>query len=237
MKYEDKTLLTAYKEKVEEHWYTMFDPILKYLWNIKDKKILDIWCGSGELTYELSKKWKEVVGIDLSKQRVTHCTQSYRRKNLKFFQASATDLKILKNNSFDIVIMNMVLPNIEKASDVKKIFSEVRRMIKRSGDFIFSDLHPLCIMTKEEWNRKQTYAKDFSYFKNGAKFSAIVKLPNKKEITFIDKHWTLEFYTDVMNDSNLSIKKIIESNYPSSAPKKFFRYSFPEYILFCCKAV
>ena len=40
MKYEKQELLDLYQLKVEEHWYTMFNPILAYVGNIKGKKIL-----------------------------------------------------------------------------------------------------------------------------------------------------------------------------------------------------
>ncbi|TAK95457.1 class I SAM-dependent methyltransferase [Patescibacteria group bacterium] len=235
MKYEEQDLLDLYKLKVEEHWYTMFNPILAYLGDIGGKKILDIGCGSGELTNELSKHAKDVVGIDSSKEWIHHCKNKYANKNLQFIQANAHNLKIFKDNSFDVVVMNMVLPNIYSSIEVRKIFAEIRRVVKKSGDVVFSDLHPLCIMTKKEGNREQKYSKGFSYFRDGAKFSAIVTLPNKKEIEFSDSHWSLGFYTAVLSELNIYIKKIIESNYPKNAPKKFFRYSFPEYIIFGCK--
>lgn len=235
MEYKHQKLLDLYKLKVEEHWHTMFNPILACLGDSKGKKILDIGCGSGNLTNELSKNAKQVIGIDTSKQWIDHCKNKYTGKNIDFIEADATDLSIFKNNDFDIVIMNMVLPNISKQDNIKKIFSEIKRVTKKWGDFVFSDLHPLCVMTKEEGNRKQIYSKNFSYFKNGAKFSAMVKLPNNEKIEFINNHWTLGFYTNILSQHTIFIKKIIESDYPKNAPKKFYRYSFPEYIIFSCK--
>ena len=237
MLYENKKLLDSYTIKAKEHRYTMFNPILDYLGNIKEKRVLDIGCGSGELTHELGKRSKQAIGIDLSKERIQHCNNKYANKNTEFLHMNANNLKLLKDNTFDVVIMNMVLPNIHHKNDVKKIFQEIQRVTKKSWDFIFSDLYPLCKMTKEEGNRKQKYSKDFSYFKEGSAFSAIVKLPNKKEIEFIDSHRSLWLYTETLDKNNLRIKKIIESKYPANAPKKFYRYSFPEYIIFCCKKI
>jgi len=234
MKYKNKDLLDLYKLKVEEHWYTMFNPILEYLGDIRGKKILDIGCGSGELTNELSKKAKLVVGVDFSQEWIDYCRGKYTNKNLNFIKAKASNLRSFKNDYFDIVVMNMVLPNIETAGDVKKTFEEIGRVIKKSGVFIFSDLHPLCIMAAEEGNRKQKYSKNFSYFKNGAEFSALVKIAGK-EIEFKNNHWTFDFCTDILNKEGIYINKIIESSYPKNAPKKFYQYSYPEYIIFCCK--
>lgn len=235
MKYENKDLLDLYKQKVEEHWYTIYNPILEYLGNLKNKKILDLGCGSGELTDKMAKSANEVIGVDFSQKWIDHCNKSYRKNNLHFIKGDARSLKDIGSNYFDIVILNAVLPNIYKAVEVQKIFSEINRVTKISGDYIFTDVHPILKMTKKEGNRRQEYSKDFSYFKDGSRFSAAVIMPNKKELKFEDAHWSLSFYTDILSKNNFTINKIIESNYPKNAPKKFFRYSFPEYITFYCK--
>lgn len=235
MKYDGKDLLDLYKIKVEEHWYTIYNPILNYLGDLNGKKILDLGCGSGELTDKMAESAEKVVGVDLSQKWIDHCNSNYKRNNLSFFQGDARRLDSITDNSFDLVILNAVLPNIYKVEDVKKIFEEVKRINKSSGLFLFTDVHPILKMTKKEGMRRQEYSNNFSYFKEGSKFYAIVKLPNKKEIKFEDAHWSLSFYTDIIRQNNFSLEKIIESNYPKNAPKKFFRYSFPEYITFCCK--
>lgn len=237
MKYEKRDLLELYKIKTEEHWYTLYNPILKYLGNLTGKKILDLGCGSGILADKLSDSAKQVIGVDISQSWIDQCHNIYRQKNLTFFQSSATNLQNLKTNSFDIVIINMVLPNVYKITDVENIFQEVKRITKTNGVLVFSDLHPICKMTKIEGPRKQKYSKNFSYFKEGSKFSAIVTLPNKKDIEFEDAHWSLGFYTNVLAKNNYVIEKIIESNYPKNAPKKFYRHTFPEYITFCCRKI
>ena len=235
MKYENKDLLDLYKLKAEEHWHTMFNPMLKYLGNLEGKRILDIGCGSGELTNKMAETAGQVTGLDLSPKWIEYCKISYQRKNLSFVQGSATDLKMFPDDYFDIIIMNLVLPNIYKVADMEKIFLEIKRVTRISGEFIFSDVHPILKMTKKEGARRQEYSKGFSYFKEGSKLSVIVALPNKKEIEFEDAHWSLSFYSDLIEKYGFGLVKIIESNYPKNAPKKFFRYSFPEYITFCCK--
>ncbi len=235
MEYEDKDLLDLYTIKDEEHWYTLFNPLIAYLGDIEGKKILDIGCGSGALANELSKKACQVVGLDSSEGWIGHCKKTYDRENLRFFRATADDLSLFADESFDIVVMNMVVPNIYDADEIRRIFGEIRRVVKETGDIVFSDLHPVCVMAHEEGNRKQVRPDDFSYFKDGNRFTAVVKIEGDREIAFSDSHWTLGFYTDVLDGNGIYIKKIIESTYPENAPKKFFRYSYPEYIIFCCK--
>jgi len=221
--------------KVEEHWFTMYTPIIKYLGDIRNKRILDIGCGTGDLANELAKKSKYVLGIDSSKKWISYCKKNHQRENLEFKNQSAQDINKIRSASFDVIVINMVLINIPNKQDIIKIFDEVGRILKNSGELIFSDLHPICKMTPKEGFRRQYYPKDFSYFKNGSNFFAIVATPDNKEIRFVNKHWTLGFYTDSLSRNNLFIQKIIESDYPKNAPKKFHRYPFPEYMIFCCK--
>jgi SAM-dependent methyltransferase len=235
MEYAGKSLIDSYSSKVEEHWFTMFSPIIKYLGNLKGKKVLDIGCGSGELAYVLANKASTVIGADHSDDWIKRCNSKYKKNNLQFIKSDATNLSELEDCSFDIIIMNMVILDIDELSKVQKVFGEINRLLKKGGDFIFSDLHPICMMTKKAGNRKQTYSKDFSYFKDGSKFTAGVNLPDGRKIEFKDAHWTLELYTIELEKNSMYLKRIIESNYPKDAPKKFIRYPFPEYIIFCCK--
>ncbi len=236
MEYEDKDLLDLYAVKDEEHRYTMFDPIRGYLGDLDGKAILDIGCGSGALANELSKSAARVVGVDSSEGWIRRCTNTYDRENLSFIGARADDLGVFADGFFDIVVMNMVMPNIYDSAEVGRIFKEIRRVVRKSGDVVFSDLHPVCIMAGHEGNRRQVFPDGFSYFKDGARFTAIVKVRDDKEIAFSDSHWSLGFYSDVLRENDIRIMKIIESKYPENAPEKFFRYSFPEYIIFCCRA-
>src|SRR3989338_5382101 len=138
MEYKSPELIVSYKTKVEEHRLTMFNPIIKYLGNIAGKRILDVGCGSGDLAKRLSKNAGLVVGIDSSEEWVVHCKNAHHAKNLEFLCMNVRNLGKFGDGSFDIVIMNMVLPNVHRKSDVEKIFSEVGRVLKNSGELVFS---------------------------------------------------------------------------------------------------
>lgn len=94
----------------------------KYLPKLKKvEKILDIGCGSGELTYEIKERYKNSV--------VTGCDLYPRMHNT--IKCSAENL-IFKNNSFDAVFIFDVLEHLRSP---QKALSEVKRVLKRGGTF------------------------------------------------------------------------------------------------------
>ncbi|WP_457639142.1 methyltransferase domain-containing protein [Persephonella sp.] len=90
-------------------------------------KGVDLGCGTGFL-YRYSD-WKNVVGVDISKDMV----QFYSRFNRRAVVADMEQLP-LKDSSFDFAVSNFSL----HWTDLEKSFSEVRRVLKPEGVFLFS---------------------------------------------------------------------------------------------------
>jgi ubiquinone/menaquinone biosynthesis C-methylase UbiE len=166
---------------------------------------------------------------------VAHCTKKYvKRKNLSFTWADGAKLPFQKG-SFDIVVMNLVLLNVDSREKIKRIFSEISRVLKPKGVLLFSDLNPICIMTEDLPNRHQIYSPGFSYFKDGDYYTAQNFLENGEVMEFKNRHWTLETYTELLDKAGMNIYKIVEPTYPKNAPIKLTHYKIPEYILLCCR--
>lgn len=123
---------------------------LKFIGKIKGKKVLDAGCGEGYNTRIFAKMGAKVIGIDISKKLIDYAIKEEERNPLgiRYYVSSFTNLKIFKNNYFDLVISTMAMmdsPNFDKA------VSEIYRVLRPGGEFIFSILHP-CFITKGfEW--------------------------------------------------------------------------------------
>jgi len=76
-----------------------------------EDKVLDIGCGNGALTFEIAKKAKKVVGIDLDKKNIKIAKKEYWAPNIKYLVGDAT--KDLPNQKFDVIILSNVLEHIE----------------------------------------------------------------------------------------------------------------------------
>lgn len=105
--------------------------------DIKDKIILDIGCGYGwfELNV-LSRGVKAVVASELTKSDLETIRKNIVNPKIKYSEANAIDLPF-DNETFDTVVCWEVIEHIPKDTE-KKMFSEIRRVLKPNGKFYLS---------------------------------------------------------------------------------------------------
>jgi|APSaa5957512622_1039677.scaffolds.fasta_scaffold35611_2 2-polyprenyl-3-methyl-5-hydroxy-6-metoxy-1,4-benzoquinol methylase len=85
-----------------------------------DDIVLDLGCGNGFLSYDMAKKAKEVVGIEIKDYNIKYAKEHYQRDNLKFIVADATEYEWQKK--FDKIALSNVLEHIEdRITFLKKI--------------------------------------------------------------------------------------------------------------------
>jgi len=111
--------------------------LLKLLGNLKGKKVLDLACGQGYFSELMEKMGAKVVGVDYSSELIK--IASNRGLKTKFHVGSSSDMKFLKNKSFDIVLCNFALHDIK---DLPGTMKEVSRVLKKGGKFIWVISHP-----------------------------------------------------------------------------------------------
>jgi ubiquinone/menaquinone biosynthesis C-methylase UbiE len=109
--------------------------------SVKGKKVLDLACGEGYNTRILARKGAKVVGVDSSK-RLTDLAETEERRSklgIQYYRMHASCLKGISNDFFDLVTCFMALHDIE---NYQGAVSEVARVLKRGGRFVFSIPHP-----------------------------------------------------------------------------------------------
>lgn len=105
---------------------------------VTPKNILDVACGTGNISIPLSEAGYNVCGIDISENMLSIAENKARthRQNIRFIKQDIRDLKI--NNTFDAIIcacdgINYILND----DDLKKTFYGLHRILKEDGVFIF----------------------------------------------------------------------------------------------------
>ncbi|MDH3275688.1 MAG: methyltransferase domain-containing protein [Gammaproteobacteria bacterium] len=108
---------------------------------IDAKTIVDLGCATGAGGRALSKQFRRahIISIDLSQQMLR---QAQQRRSLlgrrSVIQANAAALP-LAAHSVDLIFANLLLPWI---SDATTLFSELGRVLRRDGLFIFRRSDP-----------------------------------------------------------------------------------------------
>lgn len=105
------------------------DKKINQRFNLKDKVILDIGCGSGQFCYDAVSLFgaKKAYGIDIASVSLG-ITDSFASDQVKFFEGDSTKIP-LDDNSVDIVTSFLVLEHIP-IDDLMSVLSEMDRVSK-----------------------------------------------------------------------------------------------------------
>lgn len=138
-------------EQVRKGWdayreYLNNPTFFKLVGDIGGKMVLDAGCGEGYNTRLFARSGAQMVGVDHSAQMIELAREEEEREPLgvSYEVASFTDLSILRDESFDMVVSTMALMD---SPDFRRAARELLRVLKPGGDLAFSVLHP-CFLTR-----------------------------------------------------------------------------------------
>ena len=94
-----------------------------------NERILDLGCGTGQLTAKIAESGAEVIGIDSAPEMIEKAQQNYPK--LQFQVADAKNFEL--SQPVDAVFSNAVLHWILQADDV---ISSIKKSLKPGGRFI-----------------------------------------------------------------------------------------------------
>ena len=111
------------------------------LGNVADKAILDIGCGEGGYSRELTKRGATVTAVDCAEHAIKYCISKAEEEKLKitYHLRNSCDLYDIADNTFDIVLSSMMLMDCE---DFEGTVKEIARVLKPGGKLFASVCHP-----------------------------------------------------------------------------------------------
>ncbi|MFO7447321.1 MAG: class I SAM-dependent methyltransferase [Ignavibacteriaceae bacterium] len=175
MKQSYEELFENYGQKYDNESFTKgtlgeCDFIEKEISYNKSIKILDLGCGTGRHSIELTKRGYNVTGVDLSDSQLKRAKEKAAGQNLQitFLKHDARDLPFV--SEFDVVIMLCEggFPLMETDEMNYQILQNASKALKQSGKFIFTTLNGLFPLSHsiEEFVNSTTDDGNASYHKN-----------------------------------------------------------------------
>ncbi len=137
------------------HTYIINPCLLELLGDVEGKTVLDLACGEGHFARHLAEATDgraRIVGVDASETmiRIAQERSAAYGEALTFQLGDASDLRDLSPRSFDVAVCNMALMDIQ---DAAQAISEVARVLRPGGAFVFSILHPCFFTPGSGWLR------------------------------------------------------------------------------------
>lgn len=114
----------------------LLDPIiLQILGDVQGKSILDAGCGDGYLSRKLAKLGASITGVELSQKMLSYALNEQKRVplNITYHQADCSSMPFLSTSTFDMVVTNNVIQDVD---DYQGVFREFSRLLKPGGTYL-----------------------------------------------------------------------------------------------------
>jgi ubiquinone/menaquinone biosynthesis C-methylase UbiE len=107
----------------------------------KSDAMLELGCGTGRLTIQISPKCKKIIGIDNSEEMLAIAKQKTQDfTNVNYLKLNVQKRKLpFQNNFFDKAVAPLLTNHIQ---NIQRLFGEVARVLKPGGIFVFDNPMP-----------------------------------------------------------------------------------------------
>ncbi|MDP1695201.1 MAG: class I SAM-dependent methyltransferase [Candidatus Woesearchaeota archaeon] len=183
--------------------------------NLKNTKILDVGCGSGQDAVYYKEKGAEVYGVDISEREI----EMAQKLNLGKFTVRDMNKLDYKSNTFDYVTSFYAL---QACNDVQQAILEMIRVVKPGGIILIQTKHPFRNLI-EGWKNNDK----LNYFIQGNVTSHILN----RTITLDEpSHTVMEYLSlEILNQAKLLLFEE-HSDFPASE-QLIENLIYPTYII------
>ncbi|MHA2036740.1 MAG: class I SAM-dependent methyltransferase [Promethearchaeota archaeon] len=144
------SISSEYDLEKEEFFKKANVKLTQILGDVKSKKVLDVGCGIGSLSFYLGHKGADVIGIDLSRNLIEYCKEQSKKLGLSIdFREMNALIPDFEDDSFDIIVGSRIIHHLP---NLNLFFKVCQRLLKRKGFIAF--IEPLKKNPIVQLNRK-----------------------------------------------------------------------------------
>lgn len=194
-------------------------------------RVVDIGCGTGFLTKEISGLVSSVVAVDSSSQSIAiakrHCSEN---SNVSFVDSDFSSFVRTTEKKFDVAVANMTLMTV---IDLDDVLASVAKILSPGAKFGFTIIHP-CFWP----NYKNYLLEDWFNYWDDMQIEAPFTISLDLDVSIITTHIhrPLEHYVTSLVNSGFMISSIVEPRpKPDIASQYPAGWKYPRFM--ACKCI
>lgn len=167
-------------QKMEYFQKWRYEEACKYISSTDE--VLDVGMGCGSGSYILSKKAKQVIGIDDSEETVKYAQRIWQRENIKYIYGNALRMG---DSKFDIIVAFEIIEHIK---DYEEFINYIKDLAKK---YIIISVPHINAPIKSRWHWKHFGMEEIKQY-------------------FEDKNWEIERLESLNFGNGLNIFAVIK---------------------------
>lgn len=129
--------------------FTARPPVLDLCEPVAGRAVLDLGCGEGYCSRILAERGAQVLGIDISERMIDLARQAEQARPLGITYATGDATRVAcADAQFDLVLA-MFLFNYLDVEGTRTTMTQIHRMLKPGGHFVFAVPHPAYAFMRE----------------------------------------------------------------------------------------
>ncbi|MEM9866039.1 MAG: amino acid adenylation domain-containing protein, partial [Bacteroidota bacterium] len=144
--------------EMEEYSMNVFKKLVRILHS--EMRVLEIGCSSGLTLHKIAPEVAFYYGIDLSPiiiSKLSNHLENWGFKNVKLKQLQAHEISQIKEDSFDLIIINSVIQYFHGHNYLRKVINDCVELMKDNGQIFIGDVMDI--------NKRDDLISDLKLFK------------------------------------------------------------------------